>query len=59
MVLYSVEFILMGGSKAPFGSWKKEVGHLQEKVHYLLSHFSSSPSFLGFGNFAKEEVENL
>lgn len=59
MVLYSVEFILIGCSKAPFDSWKKEAGHLQEQVHYSLSHFSLSPSFLGFGNFAKEEVESL
>lgn len=49
----------MGGSKAPFGSQIKEARHLQEQVHYPLSHFSSSPSFLGFGNFAKEEVESL
>lgn len=28
-------------------------------IIFPLSHFSSSPSFLGFGNIAKEEVENI
>lgn len=37
MVLYSVEFILMGGSKAPFGSWKKKLDHLSTEPFLIKS----------------------
>ena len=40
MVLYSMEFILVGGSKAPFGSWKKKLDHFSTKPFLIKSLLS-------------------